>query len=75
MLFVKRSVLFTEPAPDGSASRAAKILLTGGCICNGSSFGGHYCRFEGKMQEIWEKEVHYVSVWYAICLGGMSKQT
>ena len=33
--FCKRSVLCTEPAPSGSPSRAANLLLTGGCISNG----------------------------------------
>ena len=27
------------------------------------------------MPEIWEKEAHYMSVWYAICLGGMPKNS
>ena len=60
--FCERSVLCTEPAPDGSPSRAAIILLTGGGICNSSSSGGHYRRCEEKMPEIWEKEAHHMSV-------------
>ena len=60
---------------DGSPSRPAIILLTGGCICNSSSSGGHYCLFEGNMPEKWEKEAHYMSLWYAISLCGMPKDS
>ena len=44
---MKRSVLCTEPAPDGSPSRAAKILLTG----TEFHFGGH--------EEIPTEEIRY----------------